>query len=1497
MAKGLPILPTVCNTDLAADSLPPGVVRLIKNLTMKKSSNGSAYDGLGDNEDTQKPLQANAIYGALKNAPSGSNFPIGSKYFELVNRVYVCCHNSNGNHFVYRINCTDETLEIVKIDPTFNFQLKPEYFIHTNNMHLEVVSIVDPVTNETVIKEDLYFNDGYNYQRYIRVNDCIDTNGFDKAKFPYFKGDYDANVMISMGVPSLDNCISITEEKLTSTDAVLNNDLLFKGWKFRVKGTDVFGRPSEHGIIASYIPGINDCLSTSDNLSRCINLVIKVDNPLIDSVDIEYLNGTGTVWYKSATVRLYEGDRVKQWWLRKRNPDIIFNEPTFELTHKFCADGEHEALSPVETSRLFNPLPRDSQMLVKLTKRIGLVNNGSGFNPLTEALLKKLSVSIEKPTATTTTDLATITVYVPIWNEVSKVFGSVYKAQDSSEGFVFGTALIFPDRTIYYFPRPYQQYFTNIAQSGFIGYLNDGDSVVSTQVYVDASGNIIEDENHEGIFLSPRQFTMQKFVFTNKKRGNYVFRLASHLTDPVTTPDFQATSTTVWGLCPYTRSGDAFNINTNGRENSQELSINCCSGDYDTLTDNKILCICDFTNNNEQERVTSGYIYEILVDGVPALPMELIDVTSVNGFTSNITDHNGFYYFATQGSGRTFVFNFNYKCAYRQFGFGEGPEGMTNQNIQMDGIIPGNGSKALFPDYAIAPCNRILITGRAVLAGSDIGISNALITLTRGGFAITDSNGNFSIVAHDDNKRFNSGRDDKLVFSSSCLYHPEGENCIEVINVHINPCSTCVEREVKVSGWNLVYDNYRGLLSGGSYRLGCCPADWLGRRPFIQDLGTINIPTVAETGIIAPCKVKINIAADAVFPSVFKWLTFFITEELSNADYIEWIVDKVEFIDIRGQVNNTNPTQIRLWYSSLNEYNKQNNFSTTCAWQFLVNNTKNPVIGDKVQFIINGDGTIYTNSIIALVKYDSEGQYFLIDYKPSLSTLLPSAKIRLVHPKESYSEKEAFYEICSSRVNLNDGVPDRKDFYLDAADTYYLTRPIPVPTSLNNQTEEITNTTATQDGSITTTVATTKVQAVAYSNQLKTLGFYFEHHSPSNFWGLRFWNNGRRNIRNIDEAEQMDENQIALSGEILPTGLLSYLNYFDTKLMVNFDIDNSGGIIGALIMPARVLWITQHYNFLTGYNDNLLRQQSDGTISVSAANGFGQPTTLADYNYGCQLRDKNTIGVQEDRIVFVDSTRAELICLMPGSTQGTIYITKKTMDVLFTAKVKSMINTNRFFTHAINPLTDEYLLTDFNLDAYSYINEERYYNVEKNETYSFDINTGWFLGQFGFTPEGYAAASGDVLHKQLFSFKNGLPWRHYDINTNTVFNTFYGVKVDRVLVFVYNIDKLTVKQLKFIEVYCKFLYWAFLITTESNQRSRLTKSQWTRAAKFYRAAFLCDLDTPDANNILANKLFEGNLLYGRYATIHLIGDATNNDQYSELAGTIVFATPYEKSGA
>ena len=1505
---GQKYIPQFINVDLHPSLLGPDCATFIKNIVYSIEDTSSANIGKDSRAGVMKTMESTAVYVENFKLPDGYNQAIGALDVKELRQVFVFVYNDRRNHTIYRINGNNATIDIVKQGACLDFELSPEFFIHQGGAYLEVLNVADPVTGLEIIRTFLFWTNGINYQGFVCVEDSIATSGFDPIKFPYFTGDYDQCVLFRMGIPTPKECLTVKEVPRTDADKGLNNNLLFNTWQFRLMVIDVWGRPSEHGIISNmYIPGVNDCIGASAGLPRCLDLIFKAPNPTIDKIQVEYRNCNDEQWYISDTIFLYTGSSLGEWWKRSRNPDVSL-DPDGNITYTFCRDRECQPVATTETARVTNPLPRSSQAISKIGSFVGLFNNKDGFPPFPKELIDKISITVEPPAAVQT-NTASITIYVGIWNEARDNYQAVFAAPSN---YLWGD-----NNSKHGGAAAYSQYFINPQQHGFGGYLvGTGNYVIATQVYVDANGELQDDTNYAGIAISPSRKCFQKFVFTNIPKGNYIFRLFSHLTDPATNGNYAQTSTTVWGLCPFSATG--FAIQPEARQPLQEILINVCNGDYNTLKDNKILMIADLAavgdndvpgqlqpitginSSTQAYKATCGYWYETNKNGYNQYPIELIKVTLQSGISSLITDHNGFYYFSTRGTNRRCSFNFTYKCAIRQVTQMEGNTGMRFSNHILDQDNFNNTYN--FPDYYTLPCNRILIKGKVVLSGTNIPVANVVVVITRGQFAITDSNGEYTIVAHDDNTN-NDVRNDQLILASgTCVYTNQTGGCIPTKPIQILPCSNCVLREVDESDLVLSFISGRGLLSGGTYGVSVIGKDWLGRPTFAQPIKYITIPSITQSKAVSPSKVRIDIDPTAIFPEETDHITFAITPETTIEAYDDWIVDSVLFVDNTGVENDVAPTQIKIYYASLIEFNKQNNYNTTVNWSFLeppasVGATQTPYMHDVVYFYINGDGNYFPNSISALVKYDQAGQYFLIDYTSDLAGLLPNALIRLVRPK-GCTGTEGYFEVCDI-VNIVGRSALLKSFYLDAFDTYYLYRQIPVPLFINptktstvSQTiQQITN----ADGSKTTITQTTD-QTLTQINEPRTFGFPFESDSPSNFWGKGCHNQGRPFVKNPFEAVLYHKDQWALSGAISSNGVLNYLNYFDDNNKGDFNDSKLNGIVSVMIETSIVLVIGQTDNFVVGFSDNLARANADGSVSVDSINNqFGRPQGKVGSNYGCNLFDKNTIYKYKGIVNFLDSNESAIIQHNFSSADP---FTESGANSAIGIKIKEVQKYNnangstRYFTSVINPSSNEYILTDKIIKNTQFVNQLRYFDHTQQETFGFGIFSKKFRTTWGFLPECYARLDGDVYSKQMFSFVNGIPHRHYDNFGNTGYGKIYGQTVNRTLKIVCALDNLKKKKFLSLAVYCKEgTYFSNHIITETGQKSRIMLGYFYEAEFGFYAAFLADSTNPNPNSIL-----DGEVLNGTWAEVSLVGDPSIDAVYSELQGIVINVIPSEKSG-
>lgn len=1467
------------NVDLHESLLPPNVARFIKNLVYEVNDTATATTSKGASTGVFKPCESNTRYIENLVLPAGYNQLIGAFSFRDLRQVFAFVYNSNQNHTLYRINGSDQTFDIVMQGPVLNFQLNPERFIHFGGCTIELSFVTDPLTGQELPRTFLMYTDGFNPPRFIAVEDSIATKGFNPTLFPYFVGNYNPFILINMGVPTPNDCISISEVQITPSSVVLNNALLFNTWQFRLRYYDVWGRPSEYGIISDmYIPGGNDCISSSSGLPRCLDLVFKAPTPQINQVEIAFRNCNSQQWYTSDVLELYTGSYIGSWWLRPRNPKVSYNAVAGTITYQFCADKMCSPVAPTDTNRLNNPLPRTSQSVSQVGQYISLSNNEDGFLPFSQSLRDNIQLVVESPTdpANTANNFRNITVWVEIYNPFLNSNQPIFQqginsAADLVYGFgAFGTGVQYRAFFAYF------QYFLNPAQQGFVGTLAGTQSIaISTQFVQDTTTGILTEV--KDFKIKPPPFGTastnryyQKFIFSNVPRGQYLFRILSHQCDPATQSisDCIKTSTYTAGTYACNFSNFANPINhAQLLSEAKELVVNVCDADYDTMKDSKILVVWDL--DAEDVDIEAGYVYNTSVAGLSQIGVPLLRVDAgAAAKKTNFTDHNGFYFVASQTN--RFRFQIFGYCGCNLVQLASGRAGASNKlwidNFQAD---PSDCT-----DYANQPCNFILIKGQVLVCNSVIAVPGVSVVLSRGGSATTDQNGSFIMIAYDDT--LNPTRVDNLYYiSGGCPFTACDGACVQPLQVTITKCVTCSAREVNVVDLQVLFRTAQGLLSGATYPVGVVGWDWLGRPTFVQPLGNISIPSIQETKIFAPSRVRVNILPAAVFPPETLYITFWIGTPAEIEEYITWIVDKVVFIDNTGKENDTAPTQIKIYYASLVEYNKQNNFNTTVSWQFIPTGQTTPVLSDKVQFLLNGDGTFFSKTIVQLVKYDTIGQFFLIDYTSDLANLKQNAFIRIIRPKQC-TTSDVYFEICSTVAIVNRKA-QVSSFYLNAFDTYYLNRQIPVPVTTGTETV----------------------------NELRIFGVPFEHNSPSNFWGQGCHNIGRVNIANPYETVLFNIDQIALSGVLSATGQLNFLNFFDDARKIDFSDTNINGIVSVLDETSTVLVIGQADSFIVGFNDNLVRINQDGTAQAgSIDNSFGQPQRKVGANYGCLLFDKNTIYKHEGMVQWLDTTKAAVI---QHNYQTGVPMSQSGADSYIRPKIKEVQDYNllngstRYFVGVINPINNEYLLTDYIIRSDNFINSQRQFNVAVQETVAFDVLSKAFKGSYSFTPEFYSELEGELHDQQLFTFINAIPYSHYSALATKTYNTFYGQTVERVLEVVCVMDNLKKKKPLSLGEYCKQgVYFADQVRTETGQLSRILISQFIEAEYGWYGPFLCDLNTPFDPNVPAqtgsNNLMDGNMLTGTWVAVRLVGDPAINNQYSEFQGIVISVFASEKSG-
>jgi hypothetical protein len=1457
MAVGQKFFPTGMNLDLHEGRITPVLSTFIKGLHAEVSTNPNLKGSEGGNVGVLKKHESN--FSKLDFVmPEGVNRACGVREFKKTREVYVWVWNSNNNHLIYRIIGGGKS-EIVYQHPDLDFQLRPANFIMGRRAALVTRSVFDPVTGNLVEKKFLVFTDKHTWVRCICVEDSIATNSFTGQ---FFTSRYDHVLLTTLGVPENNDGIGIEEIPVNELDPPRQNRLRYSLWQFRVKSIDVYGRPADHGIMSdTYYPALSQCVQ-SNKAASCLSLTFDAGTPLVDKWVIEYRNCGGN-WVQHEVLNKYNNCDVKNWWERTKNGSINFIPDTNLVKYTFCADKECIPISPDETIRNYNPIPRISGVVEPVGEALVLADNEDGFEPVDCKELNKIEWKVTPPEKSSCGPLVReVTVYAMLYTlgngsgpqALRKFEDNIIWGADENNSNIVAWA---------------KQYLSP-GQEGFIGYMT-GTSIaaISKQCRYDKrTGEIVETGIDwlkgvpelplvAGLFYVP----LQKWTF-RVSAGTYVFRVAGHQT--TLQDDYKRTSTYVYGQTVLANPGQMLSLG------KYEVVIDATGGNVE-VKDNPLL-IADLTRSGGNfANGHSGYVYE---DEVNKKPIEGAMLECFGNCAeirhSPTTDHNGFYWGTRKNRGY-----------FKIYGTRECKNGTTIVQT-METNDSGEGHyrfETLFVfkgNQEYSKADRQLFEGQLTTC-EGLPVAGVGITMRNGPETITDANGKFLIIAHNLGNNFDVFKprsEDIIITPNKCFFTSCEEQCsykitpLTAVFTRCNNPNTTNEigiRKVKLKKVS------SGLQNGGRYPVVAILHEDLGHSTFGQatEKYYLDIPSIQETGVFDFSTVGYNISPTFQVGSKFKRLTFAIGQNLNFDSFLTWYCERVEFIDDAERKNTVNPSKIKLWVQSLTEYNAKNNFSVNASWQF-VDEKGNPVLQDEIEIIANGDGKIFPKLLGGLVRYQKEGRFIVIDYDDSLKDLKDGCIIKFKQPR-TCQNKEFFFETGKS-IELKDGkVADANDLVgvLNAFDAYFVYRQIPVP---------FFNTDGTQDDTKTT---------------LATVPFPFEHHSPSDFWGDKCGNRGRFYVKNPYESINIKRTEFAVSGALSKNGKLNYLGYFDETQKFSFDEIGWGAIVGVVCEVSTVLVICEHASFVVGFNDNELRVTEDGKIALpSAQKKFGNPQKKIGNSFGCAMEDIATIILEKGIVSFLSKQEKSMIFHNFNEAKD---ISKDQCVGWLNKKIDAHATNGKYFHCGYDPNLGWLLLSEASLEENSYVNNLRELSIEDNETIAFDMATGELRGFVHFTPELLCSLGND----QLYSLKDGAPWSHYNNGVNGFLN-YYGQQTDPIAEIVYVQDEFKKKRFLSNEVYCKqHMFFVDRVKTETGQESRILKTHWDQAEYFHSASFKCDLNTiPDKNlpnETGKNKLLDGDLLNGAWVKARYVGDPDKANVYCEVMGITIFASASEKS--
>lgn len=1638
------------NLDMDPLRLPPDTAIFLKNLTDNININSGTPGGSGSNEKVKTPLEGNAPL-IISGMPSGTNYCIGFYSSEQTNEGYYALWNSNGNHSIWVISGTNGVVTKVYQSALLPFILEPKYFLAEGRITLELRSVIDPVTQTESNFKFLIFTNNNKNQCIIDVDASINTGSYSTPYFTDSSAFYNPLELIHLGSVLPIKCIGLNDPNSytpVDSDANKQNQLINAGWQFRIRTWDVWGRPSDWGIISSVFTVLTGggCIATSNGLPRCVNLCFDAGSPLIKFITVAYRRGVGndpsgqteTNWYESETFRKYDDSTGVPWWERPFNPiftdpnsGISFDSGTNTITYTFCADKGSNPVDPEEAARTEPGLPISSSSVASINKAIVLANNLYDFEPVSQSVIDAIDFSVKLPDPATVpcpaAKLRTVIVYAHLYNPFNNI-GSLIRKDFGIYTFGNGGNDIPPNKPDCHVSNfSIGQVFGDQTNPGFIAYIpGTSFKVIGTWGNYNASTDTFTPQPIDTLGLFP-DATMIQFKFVDVPSSKGLIRLASHHST-INDGDLQMTSTQVAGVCPIQNAQISWGCRVGYFSNPvKEIEFDCTTptgGNMGGPTA-PMFVILDM-NDGVTSNAVDGYLYE--QEG--AAPVEMA-VCYIHGSTlgaagdaygSFYTDHNGYYFGASHsqymgidilsdqcdGSGMRGVFSQTAGCggATGKMAHGDGTGGRSPDywgnfgNWKNRVYIARVGG--VVKDYP-ATARRVVKQTFTVCGEPTVGIPGIPVVMTKCQPALTDSGGLATIIAHN---RYNylasigsstppfgsdviplygsaPGNVDNLIFSQKggCEWNVCGGCDTSTVDIPVAyiPCggsstgctgtqpprTTCLtDFQAQPNGIGI-----SGVQSGGKYPVAIWFHDVIGRHTSPQikggELAYVFIPNLNDATptpypAMALCQLEVVIPPGLFVSTEFTHASLLVGENCLFSDFFDWPADWVQYVDNTGATNTTNPTSIRIYFQSLNEYNKQYNFGTNVAWDFLVKTPGQTLPNDVVQFIMNGDGTFLPSIKGASVTYDKFGSFFTIDYQPELAGLQNGCLFRIIRPKQNTTGVNLpYYEQCLT-LEIVDGLLPEGTYTIPYEDSYLISRSIPVPL-LYGQPGPVSPgsapvgaitppgvtpaLTGTLQYTSTNNNPTRDLQGysennAANSNQVirwqvvdyqTTFPFLFETPSASDLWGSHLSCRGRVGIPNPYEVRFRIDTEIAVSNPLADKGIVNGMGtYLDSNKQV-FDRNTWGGITSVLVETSVCLVICDRDHFVIRYNGNQLNVGEGGVIIAQNQYGiFTAPERKAGTNYGCGVDEINTIRRFAGIVRFLDITGYIVIhnfSVADSNTDDAGYLGYTLNKIAFVNILNLTPETNgqTYFVSGIDVKNYEYYLSTFNIPPLApptYINNQSKPTLGVNETFVFDLKTSRLKSFASFTPEYYGLIPGYWLQRQFLSFKQGIPYIHHNNFANNIappaYCNFYGTQCEvRITHVVNGVDGKVlpdkVKRFLYKEIYCRSsiqnpipglmpvaLFFCDVINSEKGQISRLLIPRWDLKDGYQCAAFLCDIDTPFDPNIplqtSSHAILDGNPLQGRWLQVSITNNPLWTGSYFEITSTIDYLNLLDKTG-
>ncbi len=971
---------------------------------------------------------------------------------------------------------------------------------------------------------------------------------------------------------------------------------------------------------------------------------------------------------------------------------------------------------------------------------------------------------------------------------------------------------------------------------------------------------------------------------------------------------------------------------------SKEIEVDCTVADVDVWGNGADLFYinCPFIGNGKRVnnigrsfkwQWMEGYLYESRNNQIPVEQYPYITVLQI-GQGGFITDKNGFFFGYSWG-----VDPHNYNADMRFT-----PKFNCQDNFEFLFINPQKGvsgwktnNSVYVSDYnggSFGAANRILYFGRVTNLDGSIGYSNIGVTIKDGETVYTDNDGRFALVIHcgqpngirvsnvyvnaGGNFRINTincgliplfSFDESLV---ACSLAPTGNNpCTgEPLQERVYP--TCLTLQVNIEGGSDLT-----IKENATYSIGYACADLAGRLMAVNVVKEVTASSYLQIGevVVMYFQFLINEALKInLFNPDMKWLSFYVADKINILKYIQWVGDKIEYLNSNGDVVNDGTTAIlaRISIQSLYNYNFANNFSLLANWQFtpedrlrILDNGGGQLFdvatyGEPIDLLIAGtnynqaaansgiltDGGIAATQNIELTNTpDGTLISFYVRYDPRLDKLLKKTGfwIELYTPfqqteKVPYSELKWFPVVngeISEFVGFNGNIPlYNNPVTIDSTywDTYLFNRTIAIP---------------------------------SVGNKFFNHGFLSPNVSDA--FGSNLTSGGRHHFRDDNARQIWKIGYVIKSDSYILNGFINGLGAFrnNSQNSVNYDNTDFGQILAIISQRNVILFICQNDFFTTNYDFHFAFPNEQGVMVVNQDSGLSRPFQKIGDNFGLSPDETSTVLIIDKFVFWKDSRNEAFIQCDYKSARDVSDLEDKEgrkygINSYIAEKTDFISNWNA--THDIANRIDTITGVDIRTNrvyltfrprrnnsnaAKSYINDRRNIDLRNQETVCFDIDVQRWVPSANFTPEAYGKLRGSKSGVEMITFAAGLPYYHLNTPNNSFLN-YYGIQTAPVIIQVLNTSPEIVKIFMGIsqDILPNSLRMDLVYDNEENSYSYVPSNMIEKKENVFYGAFLKDMSS---YNSPVSTLLDGKRQFGRYLIVRFTGQVEKLNEYFQLS--------------